>query len=118
MSFERDVMSFRRSVGRDVPIPKRVSRQPLTVDDVGPLMEAVGPVIRAFVAKELAPLRAKIEALEKRAAVKYSGVFKQGASYAEANICTHDGGLWLARADTASRPGTDASWQLIVKSHR
>ena len=38
------------------------------------------------------------------------GKFKSGS------LCTHQGGLWLAKHDTDARPGVDESWLLVVKS--
>lgn len=64
----------------------------------------------------IAPLLARLEALEQRPALSYRGVFKQGSAYREGSLTTHNGGLWLARADSTQRPGSGAEWTLIVKS--
>ena len=45
----------------------------------------------------------------------HRGVWKPGAFKGGA-LVTDKGSLWLARKDTAMRPGVDGSWQLVVKN--
>ena len=43
------------------------------------------------------------------------GVWQQ-QQYERSNFCTMNGGLWHAEMRTQSRPGTDSTWRLAVKS--
>ena len=63
-------------------------------------------------------LEARIVALEARPdGVKYAGVWRTGQPYAEGQLTTHKGGLWLAESPTTFAPGAAGSgWKLIVKS--
>jgi hypothetical protein len=54
-----------------------------------------------------------------RVGVEWAGTFEQGTTYTEGDLCTRNGGLWLALRDTAQTPGTDpVSWRLICKEGR
>lgn len=48
--------------------------------------------------------------------VRWAGVYRDLTSFAEGELVTHKGGLWLATADTSERPGASPDWRLIVKS--
>jgi hypothetical protein len=57
----------------------------------------------------------RIERLE-ASQVKFCGVWKQGETYPENGLVSHQGGLWLCRAPTSSRPGSGSpAWRLCVK---
>jgi hypothetical protein len=60
----------------------------------------------------------RVAALESRPqGVKYGGIWKSGETYAEGQLTTHAGGLWLATSPTTFAPGAeDSGWKLIVKS--
>ena len=61
-------------------------------------------------------LEARVKLLETRPDVTYAGIFQDGVQYKAGTLATHAGGLWLAvHAFTTARPGTDASWRLVVK---
>lgn len=47
--------------------------------------------------------------------VRHVGVWREG-KFKSGSLCTHQGGLWLAKHDTDARPGVDESWLLVVKS--
>jgi hypothetical protein len=67
------------------------------------------------------PLARRLDVLEQRSAdggFNYRGVWRQGEAHARGAFCTHDGSLWRANEDTASRPGTDRTWTLAVKRGR
>jgi hypothetical protein len=49
----------------------------------------------------------------------YKDVWKESAGeYKRGDIVTHKGSVWLAKSDTAERPGTGDGWRLIVKAGR
>ena len=68
--------------------------------------------------RELGALRERIKALENRPQIVDRGVWCGGATYKNGSVCSHDGSLWIAQTDTASRPGTDDTWRLAVKKGR
>lgn len=60
---------------------------------------------------------ARIKALEDRPALRYGGVYESGVTYREGTLVTRSGGLWLALKDTSRQPGTAPDdWRLVVKS--
>jgi hypothetical protein len=64
-------------------------------------------------------LAARICALEARPTspgIKWAGVHEPGREYAEGELATRSGSLWLATQRTSQTPGMDPhSWRLIVK---
>jgi hypothetical protein len=45
-----------------------------------------------------------------------AGVWKADETYSGGALATHQGGLWVAKAETTEVPGTaESGWQLIVK---
>ncbi len=60
-------------------------------------------------------LEARIAALEERPIPLYRGTHQQGKTYLSNSLTTRAGSLWISRETTTSTPGTDKSWQLIVK---
>jgi hypothetical protein len=64
----------------------------------------------------LAAIEARLHGIENRAGgVKMLGVWLDGNEYEAQNLVVHGGSLWCAQARTKSKPGSDGSWQLIVK---
>ena len=62
------------------------------------------------------PLVARIKELEAKQ-LKLGGVWKASERYTENTLVSFQGGLWLARADTDTRPGAGSpAWRLAVKS--
>jgi hypothetical protein len=87
------------------------------------LADAIAMYMVETFGEELAPLLARLDALEaaqrRLENFQYVGVWRADASYSIGNFATHDGGMWHCGADgTTSEPGTDASWQLVVKRGR
>ena len=75
-------------------------------------MALMGPLVRGRIEQ----LEARLVALEQRPGLKYCGIFQTGKAYSEAQLVTHQGGLWLAESPTTYAPGADGSgWKLIVK---
>jgi hypothetical protein len=67
------------------------------------------------------PLAARIAAIEQRPTVgcKWAGIYTDDRIYAEGDLTTRSGSLWLALRETAATPGSDAAcWRLIVKANR
>jgi hypothetical protein len=88
------------------PAPRPVAR--LDVD-------AIATELIAVISQALAPLAARIAALEQRPALKYAGVFGGGNVYEEGMLATDRGSLWLSVTRTSARPGDNQDWRLIVK---
>jgi hypothetical protein len=69
--------------------------------------------------EQIEQLSAKIAALEARpkggAGVTWAGTHVHGQRYAEGNLCTRGGSLWLAKNSTIEAPGQSSSWVLICK---
>jgi hypothetical protein len=65
---------------------------------------------------KIAALEARIACLEQRTHdVKFCGAWVEDHEYKAGNLTVSSGSLWSAQAQTKSRPGTDANWQLCVK---
>ena len=80
--------------------------------------EALISEIVAFVFDRVyAPLEKRLIALEKRADLKYLGVWQKG-SYEPGNAVTHDGSLWICTAATRGKPGPSSGWRLACKRGR
>lgn len=75
-------------------------------DERGRTLELAGMVVA---------LLRRVEALEQRPTLKYSGVWMKGLIYSPGEFCTLQGSLWHCSRQTTSRPGTDATWTLAVK---
>jgi hypothetical protein len=87
--------------------------------------EAVVAAVRGYVDRQTAPLveaqrelTVRVQQLEQRRELSYSGTFQQGVTYQTNEAVTHDGSVWIARTSTSARPGTNSDWQLAVKRGR
>ena len=77
---------------------------------------ALADVLADYVTARLAPVLARLAALESRPHLKYAGPFRTGDVYAEGALVTHQGSLWLAESPTTYAPGAAGSgWRLVVK---
>lgn len=68
-------------------------------------------------------LEARIRELEKRInlqakAIDYRGVWRDGMLTKAGDLVTHQGTLWHCDTPTESRPGTDETWRMMVKTQR
>jgi hypothetical protein len=45
----------------------------------------------------------------------YKGVFREGTAYELGDVATWGGNAWVAKKDTAEKPGASEAWQLFVK---
>ena len=81
-------------------------------DRLAGLCQQLGKACRDLV---VAPLLKRIEQLE-QGQLKLGGVYKSGQRYAENTLVSFQGGLWISRAPTETRPGSGSpSWRLCVK---
>ena len=75
-----------------------------------------GPRVSGRIQELEARLEARIAALESRPLLKWAGTFVEGQEYAEAQLVTRSGSLWLSTAATKTTLGTPGSdWRLVVK---
>ena len=86
------------------------------------LAEAIGKAIGIRVGEaeaRCAALEAKLNGLQ--AAIsefRFVGQWHEGKSCRAGNFVTTGGQVWHCNTDTNSRPGTDSTWTLAVKSGR
>jgi hypothetical protein len=80
-----------------------------------PGVEAIAPVVAAYVNARTGPLQARVAGLENDV-MQYRGIYEEGLTYVRGTVCTHSGGMWLATETTNSKPGTNGDWKLTVKS--
>lgn len=83
-------------------------------------IEKFGAGLHDYIGRALAPLVARVKALEAREtkslADAYRGTWQPGNSYQRGSLATHQGSLWIALADTGDKPGTGSGdWRLCVK---
>jgi hypothetical protein len=71
--------------------------------------------IAKFVAKQTSRLEREIEALKDQSG-SVPRHLAAGGTYEQGSMAIRRGSLWIAKEITASAPGTDATWQLCVKS--
>ena len=65
---------------------------------------------------KVAPLRARIKALEERPQMRYRGVWHEGMECRVGDLVTHSGSIFYCHAPTTKmRPGPSADFQLAVK---
>lgn len=113
-------------VERDSEDLKKIGKQPVTISFLlKHFRDCVGPIIgthrlRIREAHErIAALEARIAELESQpGGFCYRGVWKEGEVYNREVGVTHAGSMWIAKAVTTERPGTDegaAFWVLAVK---
>jgi hypothetical protein len=80
-----------------------------------PITAVIAEMVTPMVAKQKA-LEQRIAALESRPLLKYAGIHVEGQPYAEAQLVTRSGSLWVSTEPTSTTPGTPGShWRLIVK---
>jgi hypothetical protein len=97
----------------------------MTDDELAVIAQAIGPVVRdlvrARIQEELAPLHARLVALEQRPTLRFCGPWTAATTYAAGALVQRSSALWLAIESSAGAPpGTDEGsglWRLIVKTH-
>lgn len=74
---------------------------------------------RNVVAKDVAKLAERIEALEARPVLVDAGVWDEGKTYAVGSLVSFRGAGWIAQVESrACRPGDGKLWRLAIKSYR
>jgi hypothetical protein len=68
-------------------------------------------------AAEIEELREQVEGLREKSLL-YLGTWSSSHTYHAGASVTHDGSLWVCRAQTKDRPGRSDAWQLAVKRGR
>jgi len=58
----------------------------------------------------------RLAEFERRPALKYMGVWREGRAYGEGTLTTDHGALWFAKRATGMRPGAGDDWQLTCKT--
>ena len=89
------------------------------VDEHGlrPLIRGLAEETKAAIAAAVAPLTARLAAVEARPELKYCGTWEANRVYAAGSVITFKTGIWIARGATAERPGNGLTeWQLAMKS--
>jgi hypothetical protein len=88
------------------------------------LMGAIGldtkEHVKAKIAAAVAPLEARIKALEERpAGLKFVGAWEPDVTYEQGDCAQRKGHLWICmQQTTADEPGTSAAWRLAVRAGR
>ena len=93
------------------------------------LAQVLGPVFESIL-KRFARIEERAAETERRSAqrvqrleermdaatgLRYLGTHDPGEVYEPGDGVTHGGSLWVARARTSSKPGTDDTWTLAIK---
>ena len=106
-------------VGAPGPVGSLMAGMENDLVDGAALAGILDMVISAF-AQALHPVIRRIEALEAAPkGLQYCGVWRDGGDYLRGHVVTKGGAMWCCLADhSRSTPGTDASFQLCVKSGR
>jgi hypothetical protein len=89
------------------------------MSDIDTARKRLGEVLREELARRAAQIEARLAAMEVHVReLKYVGPWTaQQRSFKRGNFASHNGSLWHCEQDGAtSRPGSDSSWRLCVKS--
>jgi hypothetical protein len=78
-------------------------------DCIEALIEAVG--------EHVGKIRSRLDVLEQRDALTYTGIWDETRFYSRGCACSHNGSLFVAVADCApgERPNRAATWRLAIK---
>lgn len=73
--------------------------------------------VKGYVDRSFAAFEARIEALEARPTMKYTGTW-EAREYQPGNVVTDGGSMWHCERKTQLRPGDNDAWRLCVKRGR
>jgi len=117
--------------GRAVPVFRRdvAANAGMSINDGRKLFRTIfaaiseSNCISTFIVREanerIADLEKKVEELERRKMPEYKGVWKPDQEYGDNSLVTHDGSMFIARAQSKGvRPGDGSLWTLCVKRGR
>ena len=91
------------------------------------IADVIAEAVRHHVAARLGPIvdlvnaqQERLESLESRPpSMRYREVWNASERYVPGDVCTYDGGMWFAKAESQGRkPGGDSSgsfWRLCVR---
>jgi hypothetical protein len=86
------------------------------------MMVSLGKEMGKVIREAIAPLKAKIESLERQGqarGIRWTGGWARDVDFHRGDMCTHRGALWIATSDgTKSMPGADNDWQRMLKANR
>lgn len=103
----------------------------MKMSELEAICKVTSRALKEYVARMLEPALERLDALERRSAelesrqslvesksMTYEGVWKDGVTYEPGAAVTHQGGVWVTRTATRTRPGTGdvRDWVLAVKS--
>jgi hypothetical protein len=88
--------------------------------------ETLAREIAGIIREQIAPLRNRIDQLEREVVelrskgITYSGVWQRAASYQHGQVVTFDGSMWAAveAVGPNMQPGKSNAWQLCCRSGR
>ena len=94
----------------------------MTKTEAEALLGDLKPLLAAIVDKHMA-MEKRMAVIEQRSIADlfteaYKGVWRPGDDHPKGALITDRGSLWIALAQTNSRPGESPHWQLCVKSGR
>ncbi len=78
------------------------------------LADRLAAGVRAYVARSVAPLSARLATIESKGWPEYLGTHQAGRTYLRGQFVTHDGSLWHANRETSTKP-PGGDWTLAVK---
>lgn len=61
-------------------------------------------------------LDSRIAEMEAKKSIEYRGIWSSSEYYCKGDFVTWGGSMWHANTNTRSKPGTDATWRMAVKS--
>lgn len=113
--FEREVDALRARVQLlESQLTKNKSASPGGAAVGVDLADRLAAGVRAYVAKSVAPLSARLATIEAKGWPEYMGVHQVGRTYLRGQFVTHDGSLWHANRETVTRP-PGGDWTLAAK---
>jgi hypothetical protein len=97
----------------------------MTHKELAVFSKGLAPVLRDYVAQQMAPLETRIKDLEQRLrdaetkVMRFEGVWQREKTYGIGAAVVRSGSLWIALRPTCGTPGgpneVDRDWQLAVK---
>ncbi len=113
--FEREVDALRGRVQLlESQLTKNKSASPGGAAVGVDLADRLAAGVRAYVAKSVAPLAARLAAIEAKGLGEYLGTFQPGRTYTKGQFVTFDGSVWHANRQTSAKP-PGGDWTLAVK---
>jgi len=93
----------------------KVRRQPMTLGAWADACEMLGKRFREM-GERIAKLENELSEAKAKSLTNYEGIWRENNLYQRGVFVTHRGSLWHAEQVTESKPGTDGTWKLTVKS--